>query len=308
MVKEERNPFSKAISHALNERERLKALDLQLAEEKRLKEKAEAAKKAELKAKAEAEAKVKFARQLAEAKPRLIGDIQQAISLIPPRELDDEGSISFSSTAMDWFYHEGDSLTFVPVNLIEADTIILERDKRLRREGSSSTDSSLQISLLWNNYNDLDLHVTCPSGERIHGGNKKSACGGELDVDANVRAETRKPVENVFWEEGKAPAGTYQVYVHHYKKHQKRKSKDPTKFQVIVQTTSKVWEYSGEISSGEPMQLVGEFSFQDGMFTLLNVHYNEGDFTEYRIFGVIPKARVLWRIGRYRQSYSQIPK
>ena len=38
----------------------------------------------------------------------------------------------------------------------------------------------------------------------------------------------------MFWEEGKAPAGTYQVYVHHYKKHQKRKSKDPTKFQVIV--------------------------------------------------------------------------
>ena len=80
-----------------------------------------------------------------------------------------------------------------------------ELQARLEREGAKSSD--VQISLMWNNYNDLDLHVVCPSGERIHGGNKKSACGGELDVDANVRAETRKPVENVFWEDGTAPAG-----------------------------------------------------------------------------------------------------
>ena len=113
---------------------------------------------------------------------------------------------------------------------------------------------------MWNNYNDLDLHVVCPSGERIHGGNKKSACGGELDVDANVRAETRKPVENVFWEEGKAPAGKYQVYVHHYKKHDKRKSKDPTKFQVIVNQGGDPFEYNGELSTGDPIMLVAEFT------------------------------------------------
>lgn len=133
-----------------------------------------------------------------------------------------------------------------------------ELQARLEREGAQSSD--VQISLMWNNYNDLDLHVVCPSGERIHGGNKKSACGGELDVDANVRAETRKPVENVFWEEGKAPAGKYQVYVHHYKKHQKRKSKDPTKFQVIVTPGGEPLEYNGELSSGDPIMLVAEFN------------------------------------------------
>lgn len=133
-----------------------------------------------------------------------------------------------------------------------------ELQARLEREGAQSSD--VQISLMWNNYNDLDLHVVCPSGERIHGGNKKSACGGELDVDANVRAETRKPVENVFWEEGKAPAGTYQVYVHHYKKHQKRKSKDPTKFQVIVTPGGDPLEYNGELSAGDPIMLVAEFT------------------------------------------------
>jgi len=139
-----------------------------------------------------------------------------------------------------------------------AERAMSELKARLEREGAQSSD--VQISLMWNNYNDLDLHVVCPSGERIHGGNKKSACGGELDVDANVRAETRKPVENVFWEEGKAPAGTYQVYVHHYKKHDKRRSKDPTKFQVIVNQGGDMREYNGELSTGDPIMLVAEFA------------------------------------------------
>ena len=132
-----------------------------------------------------------------------------------------------------------------------------ELQARLEREGAQSSD--VQVSLMWNNYNDLDLHVVCPSGERIHGGNKNSDCGGALDVDANVRAETRKPVENVFWEEGRAPAGKYQVYVHYYKKHNKRRSKDPTKFQLIVNAGNDLLEFNGELSAGDPIMMVTEF-------------------------------------------------
>ena len=135
---------------------------------------------------------------------------------------------------------------------------IKELQARLAREGAKSSD--VQVSLMWNNYNDLDLHIVCPSGERIHGGNKTSACGGELDVDANVRAETRKPVENVFWPEGTAPGGQYHVYVHYYKKHKKRRSKDPTKFQVIANAYGDLLEYSGELNFGEEIQLVCSFN------------------------------------------------
>lgn len=135
---------------------------------------------------------------------------------------------------------------------------IKELQARLEREGAKSSD--VQVSLMWNNYNDLDLHIVCPSGERLHGGNKISACGGMLDVDANVRAETRKPVENVFWPEGTAPGGDYHVYVHYYKKHNKRRSKDPTSFQVIINSGGDTKEYSAELSKGDPIMQVCSFA------------------------------------------------
>ncbi|MDG1550411.1 MAG: hypothetical protein P8Q95_01670 [Candidatus Poseidoniaceae archaeon] len=138
-----------------------------------------------------------------------------------------------------------------------AEAAMSELQSRLSREGAKSGD--VQISLMWENYNDLDLHVVCPSGERIHGGNKVSECGGELDVDANVRAETKKPVENVVWEGTTAPPGTYQVYVHHYKKHRKRRTRDPTKFQIIINNVGDFREYHGDLTHGDPIKLVCQF-------------------------------------------------
>ena len=139
-----------------------------------------------------------------------------------------------------------------------AEAAMKELQSRLDREGARSGD--VQISLMWDNFNDLDLHVVCPSGERIHGGNKKSECGGELDVDANVRPETKKPVENVVWDDGTAQAGEYQVYVHHYKKHKKRKTKDPTKFKIIVNNLGDLLEFDGKLSHGDPIKLVAQFN------------------------------------------------
>ena len=141
------------------------------------------------------------------------------------------------------------------------DQALKDLRERLEREGGKTSD--VQISLMWNNFNDLDLHVVCPSGERIHGGNRESACGGELDVDANVKPETKKPVENVVWPEGKAPGGTYKAYVHHYKKHKKRRSRDPTKFKVVCNAGGEILEYEGEITNGDPIMLICEFTIDD---------------------------------------------
>ena len=133
-------------------------------------------------------------------------------------------------------------------------------EERLQREGGAS--GTVQISLAWDDYNDLDLHLFCPSGERIYFNNKKSECGGILDVDMNVRPVSNTPVENVVWK-GEAPLGTYKVGVHFYKHHRKRRTKRKCKFRLRVVTHGETREYLGSITYGQAMQMVTSFSLAD---------------------------------------------
>ena len=133
-------------------------------------------------------------------------------------------------------------------------------DERLEREGGASGE--VQISLAWDDYNDLDLHLFCPSGERIYFNNKKSECGGELDVDMNVRPVSKTPVENIVWRQN-APLGTYKVGVHFYKHHRKRRTKRLCKFRLRVVTHGQSKEYLGSIKYGQAMQMVTSFSLAD---------------------------------------------
>ena len=135
-----------------------------------------------------------------------------------------------------------------------------ELEQRLEREGAKTGE--VQISLMWNDRNDLDLHVLCPSGERLHGGNRSSKCGGEIDVDMNVRAESKRPVENAVWAES-APPGVYKAYVHFYKHHSKRRTKKTCRFTVIVNAGGEVKEYTDSLSLGDPIKYIAEFSMPE---------------------------------------------
>lgn len=79
-------------------------------------------------------------------------------------------------------------------------------------------EGELRISLAWYNFNDLDLHLIEPSGNRIYFGNKLSKTGGVLDVDMNAGSgSTREPVENIiFSNKNNMLEGEYQIIVNNY--------------------------------------------------------------------------------------------
>jgi hypothetical protein len=75
----------------------------------------------------------------------------------------------------------------------------------------------VQVTLLWDNGNDLDLHVVDPSGAEIYFSNPRSSTGGSLDHDDTAGCSTSGThVENVFWPTGGAPPGRYRVVVKNY--------------------------------------------------------------------------------------------
>ena len=78
------------------------------------------------------------------------------------------------------------------------------------REGGEI--GAVNVILSWQDRADLDVSVWCPSGDRIYHG-QKNACGGTLDVDANVREPMPNPVENIVFTEPPEP-GTYRVQVY----------------------------------------------------------------------------------------------
>lgn len=129
-------------------------------------------------------------------------------------------------------------------------------EERLDRAGAKSGD--VQISLAWNNFNDLDLHVVTPGGETIMFSKKRSSCLGNLDVDMNAGGlPSNKPVENVFWPIGLAPKGEFIVIVHHYANHG---GADPTRYQVIAKVDGSTRTFSGSVRSGDRREIVNRFT------------------------------------------------
>lgn len=83
----------------------------------------------------------------------------------------------------------------------------------------------VQVTLLWQDPADLDLHVFDPSNFELCFSSAKaplkSPSGGTLDVDQNAgctggTGQSTSHVENVFWPSGAAPSGTYRAVVVDY--------------------------------------------------------------------------------------------
>ncbi len=143
------------------------------------------------------------------------------------------------------YWRTASLLQSTPTLLFRHDPEIVQR---LRQAGAQFGDP--QFSLMWNNRNDLDLHVIDPTGAHIWYRNKQSPSGGTLDVDANANPLelTNRPVENIFWTPGAAPQGEYQVYVHHFANHG---DPDPTEFTLRIVMNGRVREFSGNLNPKE---------------------------------------------------------
>tara|TARA_B100001996_G_C18611975_1_gene574095 strand:- start:82 stop:1047 length:966 start_codon:yes stop_codon:yes gene_type:complete len=196
--------------------------------------------------------------------------LEELLDEMPPsdEEFDDEERIMELGVRETWIEENDEELeehaTFVERENVGSGIIVEDSppenddlEQRLEREGGKS--GSVQVSLAWDDYNDLDLHLFCPSGERIYFNNRNSECGGELDVDMNVKPVSKTPVENVVWTSD-PPKGTYKVGVHFYKHHRKRKTKKSCKFRLRVSLYGKIQEYSGTIKYGKAMQMVTGFT------------------------------------------------
>ena len=124
--------------------------------------------------------------------------------------------------------------------------------ERIERSGGS-TVGAVRFSLLWNNTNDLDLHVEAPDGNIIYYSNKRTVVRrGNLDIDTNFMDAniTSRPIENIIFPSGLE--GTYKVYVSIYKD-RTRQPKGSTKYKLEVAKDgqqSRTWD--GQIPNNTP--------------------------------------------------------
>ena len=123
-----------------------------------------------------------------------------------------------------------------------------EIQQRVESAGGQFKNVDIRASLLWNNRNDLDLHMITPRGEHIYFHDKTSSCGGALDVDMNVNGETTKPAENIRWKRGTALKGKYRIFVQNFRFHEGSDAATP--FRVEVEINGKIQHFTGETKQG----------------------------------------------------------
>jgi Ca-activated chloride channel family protein len=156
-----------------------------------------------------------------------------------------------------------------------------EMSARLRGAGAKSGD--VRVSLLWNNTNDLDLHVIDPAGEEIFYGHKRSRSQGELDVDMNAGGPlTNKPVENVYWPLGKAPSGHFRVSVQLYFV---REAGD-TPFTVEVLNRGEVSTFEGTVGKEKEKAPVCEFDLRSDVARQKELETLDGLARQYKELGI----------------------
>ena len=126
-----------------------------------------------------------------------------------------------------------------------------EDAERARREGARS--GRVQIILAWDDRNDLDLMMICPSGERLYFDHRQ-ACGAVLDVDRNAgnSALIATPVENIVFAAEPAP-GRYRIIVWHFRNNPPAPASSP--YRVTVKREGRPDQvFTGRVAAGQQVE------------------------------------------------------
>ena len=96
---------------------------------------------------------------------------------------------------------------------VDTDTVQVDTAQAVREARNTGQTGDLKVTLLWDFYGDIDLHVMQPTGFEIYYSHPQDAVtGGALDVDNREGGEGS--AENIFWPN--PPKGKYQVYLHFF--------------------------------------------------------------------------------------------
>lgn len=146
---------------------------------------------------------------------------------------------------------------------------LLQLDKALQKVISGveidctpvPSSGDVQVMLSWTNYNDLDLIVSDPFGEKVWFKNRRVSSGGQLEIDMNVEyPDSKTPLENIYWPPGGAPNGTYNVYLLYYKQHEKTAE---TPYIITVKYGDQTVEYRGTIVNEKDVIHICTFTLGD---------------------------------------------
>jgi len=146
-----------------------------------------------------------------------------------------------------------------PVTDEETEKIAVEIEERVREAGG--VKGKIEIGLLWQDFNDLDLHVVEPNGNRIYFGRKVSQrSAGALDVDRNAGCGslTSRPIEHIVWSSTDLPQGEYKIVVHFY---QRCHSRQPSSaYTVQLKIGEDIRTFKGSIGIVDQYQHIFTFS------------------------------------------------
>ena len=156
--------------------------------------------------------------------------------------------------------------------------VVIQKDRRITNSDPAFKEriknynlhyGTLTMTLIWENRNDLDLHVECPCGTHIFHGNREcSTCDGYLEKDMNIcncnppcdpdgqlkkfSGCSLKPIEHIYFKK-KAPNGIYKIYVKNFKVYDNSQLKTSFKFQITSESegsiTVPIYEAKREIEN-----------------------------------------------------------